>query len=817
LREFSGDATLQDLSGRKLGQYELRERLGRGGMAEVYKSYQPGMDRFVAVKVMLGSLNDDESFVERFRREARAVGNLRHAHIVQAFDFGAEDGVYYLAMEFIQGDNLKTHIQKHGKLPMRDSLRIARQLSDALAYAHDKGMVHRDMKPANIMFLDDSLKHAILTDFGIARILGEVALTGTGMAVGTPDYMSPEAGRGDITDHRTDIYALGIILYEMLVGDVPYSADTPLAVIMKHINAPLPTRSDHDDAIPESIETIILRCMAKDPEDRFQSAHDMTAALDKAIAELDGAASTVAQPLPTRPATTLSAARDTKPTTFGLTDAATEAVPASELKPTSQSSNPTLWGLGAVAAIVIIALIAFFALNNNGDNPTPTTEPEVALNATAEDTEAAAIVEATVAATDAPVAETTVEATADSAAASTNSTIPYTAQMPPMAENLMLTSGIAPIVDEVEMLLVENNQEAALEAANAVLETEPDNLEALFARSLAYSHFYDNDGLSLIDANRIIELAPDSPLGYIAQAHAYPNIPNYSWDDSAIVIEQVHEIAPDNIHVMWRWAGFSDYETRLNNLDEAESQGARGWQYITLAADVLYDHDEYERAIPYLYIYATQPLNTEYYYWEARWKLLGALIQTGQEEAALDVAESYLPEIEGFSEPWWYSIIAYVAFRADEYELARNWANTAVALNGDEHSARYVLALLEWYENENADAAIEQLTALLDVQWGSPLVDIDFGNDPNLDMARILMAAGRTEEALPYYNAAADYYYQAWLFEERADLHLDLGDTEAARADLQSALDLADDDEYRRALLQRIIDLGPAPTSTPEE
>jgi serine/threonine protein kinase/tetratricopeptide (TPR) repeat protein len=801
---------VQDLSGRKLGQYELRERLGRGGMAEVYKSYQPGMDRFVAVKVMLAGLNEDESFVERFRREARAVGNLRHPYIVQAFDFGVEAGVYYLAMEYITGGNLKAHIEKQGKLSVQDSVRIATQLADALAYAHEKGMVHRDMKPANVMFLDDSLKHAILTDFGIARIMGEAGLTGTGMAVGTPDYMSPEAGRGETTDHRSDIYALGIILYEMLVGEVPYSADTPLAVIMKHINAPLPTRHDHDGLIPEFIETIILRCLAKNVEDRFQSAQELKVALDKASAQLDSSISTAANALPPKPATAVSSSRKTVPTMFGAEDAPTEAVPMGQpmsAKPPTPS-NSLMLGLGTVAIVAVVALIAFFAMNGSDDNPEPTAAPEVAVDVT-EDVP-------TLAPTDMPTDETGAESTSaptSAGEASANGiTIPYDAVMPPLAENLDLASGIAPIVDEIEILLITEGQEAALAAANTALEEDTDDIETLFARSLAYSCCWDEDNLALADANRIIELVPENSLGYIAQGHAYLN--NGDFDAARAAIEQAYELDPDSSHVMWRYTGFSDYDVQLERFDEAEAQGATGWQFITLAANLLFDNGEYERAIPYLYVFSTEELNGAFGYWDARWKLMASLIVTEQAAAAYEFANQFMANYESAED---YARIAYVAYRAGEFEQARDWANTALALDGDTHDARYILALIAWYEDENLDAAMEQLGALENVDIYSFFVSFDFQHDVHLDRARIAYDAGDSEAALTYYDAAIEEQsYVDWLYEERADLHLELGNTEAARSDLEQARQITDDEEYRRALLQRIVDLGAAPTSTPE-
>lgn len=274
---------MQDLSGQKLGQYELRERLGRGGMAEVYKAYQPGMDRFVAVKVMLGHLADDEGFVARFKREAQSVGKLRHPHIVNVFDFGVERDIYYMVMEYIEGANLKHHIQQHHALPLLDSLKIASQIADALDYAHNRNMIHRDLKPANIMFMDKEHRHAVLTDFGIARLLGQSGLTASGAMVGTPAYISPEAARGEDIDERADLYGLGIILYEMITGKVPYDADTPLAVIMKHINAPLPTPRDYGREIPPDVEKIIVKSLTKMPADRYQSAAEMKTAIDNLI------------------------------------------------------------------------------------------------------------------------------------------------------------------------------------------------------------------------------------------------------------------------------------------------------------------------------------------------------------------------------------------------------------------------------------------------------------------------------------------------------------------------------------------------------
>ena len=228
----------KDLTGTTLGKYQVIERLGRGGMADVYRAFQPGMERIVALKVMHGHLAQDPNFITRFKREAQSVGTLRHPNIVQVIDFDVQDDEYYMVMEYIQGETLKAVLQRRGPLPIGETLSVIGKLADAVAYAHGEGMIHRDIKPANVMFTKAG--NPILTDFGIARIMDASGITVSGAFIGTPAYISPEAGRGEKVDERADIYSLGIVIYEMLTGTVPYDADTPYAVIMKHISAPLP-------------------------------------------------------------------------------------------------------------------------------------------------------------------------------------------------------------------------------------------------------------------------------------------------------------------------------------------------------------------------------------------------------------------------------------------------------------------------------------------------------------------------------------------------------------------------------------------------
>jgi serine/threonine protein kinase len=277
---------MDDLTGRTLGNYRIVERVGRGGMATVYKAYQPALERHVAIKVIHKHLAaDDEQFLKRFQREAKAVASLRHPNIVQVFDFGTEDDVTYMVMEYLEGSTLKAVLnalaQKGETMRLDQVLRIFQALASALGYAHQQGMVHRDIKPANVMLTTKN--EVILTDFGVAKIVGTTQYTVTGAVIGTPAYMSPEQGHGERGDERSDIYALGVMLYEMVTGQVPFDADTPLAVIMKHMNAPLPLPRQLNPFISAAVEQVILKALAKQPNDRYQTAAEMANALEAAV------------------------------------------------------------------------------------------------------------------------------------------------------------------------------------------------------------------------------------------------------------------------------------------------------------------------------------------------------------------------------------------------------------------------------------------------------------------------------------------------------------------------------------------------------
>jgi len=275
---------MADLIGQTLGQYKLTARLGRGGMADVYKAFHTGLSVYRAIKVIRPEFVSSDDFRARFQKEAQAVASLRHPNIVQIHDFGTEDGNFYMVMEFIEGNDLKDLLKKEGRIrPISKVVDIIRQVASALDYAHKRNLIHRDIKPDNIMLNNEGLP--ILMDFGIAKLLTEsTQLTQTGMGIGTPAYMAPEQAKaiGELGP-TADIYALSIVLFEMLTGTQPFSADTPMAVMLKAISDPLPLPRTIANDISEGLEGIILKGAAKEPQDRYQSAKLLYEALKNYI------------------------------------------------------------------------------------------------------------------------------------------------------------------------------------------------------------------------------------------------------------------------------------------------------------------------------------------------------------------------------------------------------------------------------------------------------------------------------------------------------------------------------------------------------
>jgi serine/threonine protein kinase len=263
-------------------RYELEELVGTGGMSSVYKARDRLLERNVALKVLHPHYSDDAEYVERFRREARSVAQLSHPHIVTVIDRGEDGGQQFIVFEFIDGENLKQLIGRIGPLPVRRAVELALEIADALAFAHDHGLVHRDVKPQNVLLTPDG--DAKVTDFGIARSLDvEEGVTQTGTVLGTSNYLSPEQASGQPVTPATDVYSLGVVLYELLTGDVPFPGENFVAVAMKHINEPPPDLMERRPDVPLRLVAAVERALEKDPSRRFQSMGEFAAELRRCL------------------------------------------------------------------------------------------------------------------------------------------------------------------------------------------------------------------------------------------------------------------------------------------------------------------------------------------------------------------------------------------------------------------------------------------------------------------------------------------------------------------------------------------------------
>jgi len=330
-------------------------------MATVYKAYHAAMDRYVAIKVLPRQLADSPEFIGRFQQEARIIANLEHPHILPVHDYGEADNIPYLVMRYLEAGTLKERMSAN-RLSPSEIDRLFSELADALDYAHAKGVVHRDLKPSNVLV--DARGSVFLTDFGIAKLLeSSPQFTSTGAMVGTPAYMSPEQAQGLKVDQRTDIYSLGIILYEMITGRVPFDAETPLAIVLKQLNEPLPLPSSLTPDIQPSVERVILKALAKNPDDRFASVSEFLAAWKKALTEVETVRAEVAEP-------TVVAAPRVPPAPAGET----APRPARGL-----SLGQILGGVGALVVITSLSLLAI-RVGQNRAAQRPTLTPPLATS-----------------------------------------------------------------------------------------------------------------------------------------------------------------------------------------------------------------------------------------------------------------------------------------------------------------------------------------------------------------------------------------------------------------------------------------------------
>lgn len=403
---------------RLAGRYVLRKLVAAGGMGEVHLALDERLGRQVAVKVLTRGLTDSADSVERFRREALAAAGLTHPNIARVYDYGVDDGRHFIVMEFLAGDSLHRLIRDRGPLPPDEAVDIAAQVCAALGAAHEAGIVHRDVKPGNVMIAPDGVVK--VTDFGIAKAVGAAPLTDTGTILGTATYLSPEVARGSSAGPASDLYSLGIVLYEMLTGRAPFVGQSPVTVAMRHISEDVPPPSAALSGVPPFLDAVVARATAKDPDQRFASAETMADALRGGVTQpVPVHQSAMTQAMAVSPdATQAMPAVWSDATHASASPGATQAMPAAAraahpptrpMAPTPAPASPTQavpaapsfpgrehdrgddavvrehirprrmrWAMGALAAAVIVGLGAFGASLLGGDNSGQTKTPPVA-------------------------------------------------------------------------------------------------------------------------------------------------------------------------------------------------------------------------------------------------------------------------------------------------------------------------------------------------------------------------------------------------------------------------------------------------------
>ncbi len=284
-------------------RFRLEERIGSGGMSTVYRAFDPTLERWVAIKLMHSDISQDADQLERFRREARAVARLSHPHVVTVIDFGEDDGTPYIVLEYVEGETLKDRIKRLGRLPVDEAVAYAIEIARALSCAHAELLVHRDVKPQNVLIDMDG--RGKVTDFGIARSLEAHGLTATGRVLGTTDYVAPEQALGKEVTEQSDVYSLGVVLYEMLTGEVPFKAESQVAVAMKHVREPMPDVQRRRPEVSASLAAVLEHATAKETANRYATADDMAHHLEEVLAievarsgESRGEAATVLRGLP---------------------------------------------------------------------------------------------------------------------------------------------------------------------------------------------------------------------------------------------------------------------------------------------------------------------------------------------------------------------------------------------------------------------------------------------------------------------------------------------------------------------------------------
>lgn len=748
---------MADLVGHTLGKYQLVERLGRGGMADVYKGYQPGLDRFVAVKVLHSHLSEEADFITRFQREAKSVASLHHPHIVQVFDFDVQDGNYYMVMEYIEGGKtLKEILHELGAQPrglaVEQTLDIVAKVADALDYAHSQGMIHRDIKPSNILVRD--LSQPVLGDFGIARIVGQTGLTGSGAMIGTPAYMSPEQGRGEQADARSDIYALGIVLYEMLTGRPPYDADTPYGVILKHINDPIVPPHVLIGTLPPDVERIALKSLAKDPSDRYQSAGEMRDALRHALASV----TSVTPVSLSTPRQGMAAQQETREVSAtmpapAMDDGATVATPLPTGPKAKKTSRWWVWGLAGLAVVCLLGAIIVV--------------PRMLRNRQAQ--------------TGGP------------------------GNLPPEMQALV-TSGF----DQ----LGRGETDAAIASFDRVLQSRPNNPYALAGRGIAHIGQGKPDA-GAADITKASEIAPEDAVVNYALGVLHTRAEGY-YDNGAALAEYSKAIegCGDNTRLcsevyhrraeVLAWdlgdpaKGIPDMDQAIAVMPERDDIHSL---YVT-RADMKFAAGDNEGAFADFETAYEMSGEGEFLERAAAGALRAEII-----DKALEYYDRLLKDQAG--NPHYLVGQGYVQWQAGHTQTALQTAEHALDLQSDLMGAHYLLGLL-LLETGKPEEAMPHLKLVSQspeepYSYGFPFLLRDFGHEIQYDMARAAYAVGDADTAfdLCAQSLARSDWPLPYLLKGR--MLADRGELEAARAQYLAALERAYGNEELEAHINNLL------------
>ena len=614
----------QDLTGQQVGPYELKQRIGAGGMGAVYESYQASVQRKVAIKVLPADLAQQENYLERFKREVATAARLEHPHVLPVYDHGTDHNMSYIVMRLLTGGTLSHRMRDQGLLEVVETLKILRQIGSALDYAHREGIVHRDLKPSNVLF--DKMGNAYLADFGISKVLGDVAsgLTGTGQLIGTPSYMAPEQWEGAEADHRSDIYALGVLAYQCLTGDKPFSAPTPLAVMRQHMVEDPPPVTEKRPELASAINNVIAKALAKRPENRFQDATDFVDALEKAarltednemtgFSGMDADRTTVAaaEDMPTDPITKEADRTSSLPTLPGETHSRTK--PAQTLVGHSRRRKGWLMLGLALIAVTVVAGLGWFIFASDDD----------------------------------------------------------AAETGPDVQAILDTGATAIAQDDVSV---------AIEQYTKAIEADPDNADAYARRALAYFQ-QGNHALALADADSSLELDGSQPIVLALRAKIYQqrgDLPAALADlDAAIELDTTNGELLEQRGRLHAESG--NLDAARNDLLRAIAVQPSAPAYYALGR-VLYQAEDYGGAITAY----TQAIELDRSYAEATYNRGLAYEANGQIADATDDYHRAVLLDPGFLPS--YRRLGDIYASQDEYELALDNYQTYLNRGGTEEA-----------------------------------------------------------------------------------------------------------------------------------